>query len=209
MDKKNEKKVMAKEALKVINELEETTRMENVIKDNKIEFKVKDKIFRVRKPNLTEQQDANKFRRKRYIELVNDDSFLFRKQWIKKYKVKGIDIEKMDAEIHQKQKEMEALLLRLAKLDNVKEIEKIKKDVLKLRDEQYEISIEKTDFLAYSIEDQLLISVNSYITYLVLEYKDKEKWDKYFESYKKFQESEEKELVNKAYYYINHLIYSK
>ena len=209
MDKKKEKQVLAKEALKVINELEDTVRMENVIKDNKIEFKVKDKVFRVRKPNLTEQQDANKFRRKRYIELVNDDSFLFRKQWIKKYKTKGIDIEKMDAEIHQKQKEMETILLRLAKLDNVKEIEKIKKDVEKLRDEQYAISIEKTDFLAYSIEDQLLISINSYITYLVLEHKDKEKWIKHFESYKKFEESEEKELLNKAYYYINHLIYSK
>jgi len=206
-EKKVEKQIIAKEALKAINELEETVRLENIIKDNKIEFKVKDKVFRVRRPNLIEQQEISRFNRKKYIELVNDDSFLFRKQWIKKYKDKGIDIKKMEDDVRRLQGEIEQLLLRLAKSTDPSSIKKLKEEILKSRDKQFALSIEKTDLLSYSIEDQLLISVNAYTTYLILERKEKENWTKHFEDYKKFQESDNTDLLNKAFFFISHLIY--
>ena len=81
-EKKQEKVTMAKEALKAMKELEDSVRLENIVKDNKIEFKSGDKTFRVRKPNLEEQEEIDEVRRKKYLGLVRDDSYLFKKQWI-------------------------------------------------------------------------------------------------------------------------------
>lgn len=209
MEKKKElqKKEIAKEALKAISELEQSVQIETVIKDNKIEFKVGKDMFRVRKPNLAEQQEIGDIRRKKYLEFVDDDSYLFKKQWIEKYKKKGIDIDKMETDIVRMQNEIKKLLLRLAEVSDKKSIEQLKKEIFELRDKQYEISIEKTDLLSHSIEDQLTIYANSYSTYLVLEKKDGDKWIKYFKSYEDFEKSDEGELISKSFYYINLLIY--
>ena len=83
----------------------------------------------------------------------------------------------------------------------------LKDEILKLRDKQYNVSIEKTDLLSHSIEDQLVMFVNSYTTYLVLERSEGDKWAKHFDKYEKFLVSENADLISKAYYYINYLIY--
>ena len=216
MSEKKEKQQIAKEALKVINELEQSVKLENAIKDNKIEFLVKDIKYRVRKPTPDEQIIGEKERRKKYAELVDDDSYFFRKQWVEKYKKKGIDIDKMDIEIRSLQKEIELLLLRLAKSVAPEDIKKLEKEINKLRNKQYDLSIEKTDLLSYSIEDSLLVYVNSYMTWLVLEkfWKDEDikegdsNWVKVYDKYEDFLNSQNIELINRAFYYINSLIYS-
>jgi len=205
--KKKEKQLMAKEGMKAISELEETVKMENVIKDNKIVFESGGKSFRVRKPTLSEQQEIDTIRRKKYGELVRDDSFMFRKQWIEIYKKKGIDINKMDDDISRIQDDLRSLLLRLAKTAEPKAIKMLKDEIQKIKDKLYNLSIEKTDLLVYSIEEQLTIHVNSYITYVVLEWKEKDKWVKCFESYKSFEESENDDLIRKAFYFMNTLMY--
>ena len=205
--KKNEKHLMAKEGMKAITELEDSLKMENVIKDNKIVFNVKGKSFRVRKPDLSEQQEIDTIRRKKYLELVRDDSFMFRKQWVEILKKKDIDINKMDEEILKIQDALRGLLLRLAKTAEPKSVKLLKEEINKSRDKLYNLSIEKTDLLVYSIEDQILIHVNSYTTYIILESKKEDKWVKYFDSYESFEKSKDDELIGKAFKFINDLMY--
>jgi len=202
-----ERKEIAKEALKALAEIEETVRMENLVKDNKIEFKIDDKTYRVRKPEFAERQEIDAVRRKKYLAFVKDETYLFRKQWIAQYKTKGIDIEAMENKVRALDAEIKDVLLRLAKSQEPKDITLLKEQILKLRDEQFNTSIEVTDLLSHSIENQLMIFVNSYTTYLVLEKKVEDKWIRAYNDYEEFMKSEDK-AIEQAFYYINMLIYS-
>lgn len=206
-----EKKVkQAKELAKTITDIEKINKVENMVKSNKIVFDVDKKNYRVRKPTYKEQEEADTYRRKKYLEYVNDDTMLFRKQWIDKYKTKGKDINAMENKMKSLQAEIETMLLRLAKIGDKKAVETMKAKIMNLKEEQAIINIEKTDLLAYSIEDKLLLEVNSYITYLVLEKEiEKDKYEKVFKSYEEFMNSEENTLINSSFYYINFLIYSQ
>lgn len=208
-EKKVEKVVMAKEVLKAMQELEDSVRLEDIIKDNKIEFKSGDKTFRVRRVNLEEQQEVDDIRRKKYLELVRDDSYLFKKQWIETYKKKGIDIDKIETDMKRIEDEVRRLLLRMAKMTDKKGIGEIKDQILKSRDELYVLSIEKTDLLSYSIEDQTFIHAKSYTAYLILERKDEDKWLKHFKDFEEFQKTEDQDLIGKLFYYYDVLIYSE
>lgn len=205
MDK--EKKIIAKEALQTLAEIEATTKMEELVKDNKIEFKIGEKTFRVRKPSFVERQDIDNARRKEYLRLISDDSYFFKKQWIDKYKVKGIDINAMETKIKSYQGEIEQLLLRLATAVEPKDVETLKKEIYKIRDEQFSLSMEMTDLLSFSIEDMLVLFVNSYTTYKVLEQKIGEDWKKLFENYEEFKKSDSK-AIEHAFMYISYLIYT-
>ena len=207
MDKKENKKAIKEDFLKTIVDLEEHAELERILKKNEIIFRIGDKTYRVRKPNYEEQLDIEKFRRKKYLDFFSDDTMLTRKQWMEKYKTKGIDLLKMDEDIIKLQNEIEALMLRLAKTTNEQDIKKLKEEILKLRNKQVDINIEKTDFLSYSIEDQLMIAVNSYFTYMVLEIKEVDNWKRMFANYKEFSQSNNTALISKAFYYINYLIY--
>ena len=205
---KIEKQQLAKEGMKAISEIEESMKLENLIKDNAVEFKSGEITYRIRKPNYTEQQEIDTERRKKYIKFVSDDSYLFRKQWIEKYKKKGIDINKMSNDILKLQDEVKSLLLRLAKTSTPSSVEQLKKEITRLRDKQYSLSIEKTDLLSFSIEDQLTIFVNGYATYVVLEKKEKDKFVKVYKDYTAFCSSSDSDLIGKSFYYINFLMYS-
>ena len=204
---KNEKKELAKRQLKVLNDLEESMATEHIIKNNAIRFKSGDKQFRVRKPNFIERQEVFTIQRKKYLELIQDDSMLFKKQWVGLYKKKDIDIIKMEVEMKNIQAEMEALLLKLVKVDDAKAIGNIKNEITDLRRKMWDINVEKTDLLQHSIEDQLLLFVNSYTSYLMLEVKDEDNWSKYFKTYDDFQNCKNDDLITKVFDYMSHLIY--
>lgn len=205
---KENKMQIAKEGIKALNELEEQIQLEEIIKDNRIEFKLDNKTFRIKKPNIEMQQKVGAYRRKKYIEFVSDDTYLFRKQWIEKYKAKGIDIEKMEHKINELQSEIKNLLLKLAQTKDPKAIKELKAEITKLREEQFKVNIEKTDYLAHSIEEQLTIQINLYSIFLMLEVNQNNEWVRYFKTYKDFENSDDNVLINKAIYYSNMLIYS-
>jgi ribonucleotide reductase alpha subunit len=204
MDK--EKKVIAKEALQALAEIEDTTRMETLVKDNKIEFIIDEKIYRIRKPSFVERSEIDTARRKEYLRLIADDSYFFRKTWIDKYLKKGIDINAMESKVKGYQGEIEAVLLRLAVAVEPKDIDLLKKEIYSLRDAQFSLSMEVTDLLAHSIENQLLVFTNSYTTFVVLEEKVGEEYKKLFESYADFMASDSK-VIEQSFLYINYLIY--
>jgi len=205
------KREMAQKLLKTINELDMGNEVERKIKDNKIVFKVAGKIYRVRRPTYEEQMKSEKFRRTKYVELVNDKSMLFRKQWTAKYKEKGIDLDKMDVDVVTLQNKIESIMLRLAKTQNEKDVKKLRDEIVELRTNQAMISVEKTDLLSYSIEDQLMIAVNSYYAYLLLEKPEEDKDDKWirvFDKYEEFTNSQDTDLINKTYRHVSDLIYT-
>lgn len=205
MDK--EKRIIAKEALKALAEIEETTKMENLVKDNKIEFVVEGTTYRIRKPSFVERQEVDTSRRKKYLEFINDASFYFKRQWVDKYKGKGIDIIVMEHKVKSYQGEIEQLLLRLATAVEPKDVETLKKEIYAIRDEQFSLSMEITDLLAHSIENQLMVYTNAYTTYTVLEKKDGELWTRVYGSYDEFMKTDS-EVINQAFLYINYLIYT-
>ena len=211
MDNKEKvnKQQLAQEGLKALQEIEQELQMEHIIKDNKIEFKSNKNVYRVRKPTLVEQKEAEKIKRKKYIELVSDDSYLFKKQWIEKYKKKGLDVAKKEKRVRDINFEIKALLLKLAKTAEKKSVDTLVKEVEKLRKEQRDVAIEVADLLNYSIESQLTLFVNSYVTYLVLEKKEGNTWKKVYNSYNDFETSEDEMLLSQAFHYINYLMYGE
>jgi len=205
----NNKEEIAKKVSKTLQELSDSVAFENIIKDNKIEFVIKDVQYRVRKPNLCEQEIADKEKNRKYVELINDDNCLFREQWIEKYKSKGIDIEKMESKIRQLETEIEKILLKLATVSNEADVDLLKSEIEILRNEQIDLTIKKTDLLSYSIEDKLLYHVNTYVTYLVLEKKENDKYTKVFDSFEEFSSSKNSALINKSFYCINLIVYNQ
>lgn len=188
--------------------IEQTQEVEELIKNNQLVFPVDGQNYKVRKLVYAEQMEVEKFRRKKYLEFMNDDQMLFRKQWIEKYLKKGINIDDMDKKISELQAEIDGLLMRLATTSQNSEVEKLKTEILLLKNKQAEVSIEKTDLLMNSIEDQLMIAINSYYAYMALEHEiEKDKWERAFKTYDEFLNSNNQELLNKTFYFVNLLIY--
>jgi hypothetical protein len=198
---------IAKDALKAIQEIEDQVKVENLIKDNKIEWKDGDKTYRVRKPSFAERQEADGARRKKYLEMITDNTYLFKKQWVELYKNKGINIGEKEKQIQFYQSDIKTLLLRLATAELPNDVQLLKTEVLKLRAQQITVSMEVTDLLSHCIEDQLMLYVNSYITYLVFEEKDGDNWVRIYKSFDEFQKSSDK-CIDNAFSYMSYLIYS-
>ena len=205
---KTSRKELAKELAKTISELGQIDEMERIIKDNKIPFTVKDQKYQVRRPNYEEQLELEKFRRQKYFGFLNDPNTLFRKQLVEKLKSKDVDIEKMEEEMIQLEAKKETIQFNMAKTANEIGVEKLKKSIAEIELEQSIISIEVTDLLSYSIEAQLTNEANSYYTYLVLEKEiSKDKFIRLFKTYEDFLKSKKVDIINRAFYCANRLIY--
>ena len=118
-----------------------------------------------------------------------------------KYKKKGVDIGAMDKQVmtletkkHQYQLKLGELLAKQAKNSD---LETFRDEISKINEEQVGISIRKTNLLQYSVEQQALIYVYAYLTFLITEKYVNEIWVKAFNTYDDFLDSPE-ELINKA-----------
>jgi len=212
MDKKNKKDLtkdeLATEFVKTLGNLEQTDEVEKMIADNVIEFELKDVKYHVRQLTFEENGGLEKFRRTKYLEFLDDKTMKFQKQWIKLYKDKGIDILGMEQKIRDNIQKENQLMIKLATTADKDRVEELKAEIIAIRTESATINIEKVDYLSYSIEDQMMISVNSYFTFLVLEtLKDKE-WKRVYSSFDEFNKSKNSTLLTKAFQYVNSIIYS-
>jgi hypothetical protein len=207
MEDKNKNEI-AKSALKALVDLEEKTNLETLVKDNVIRFVINKQEYRLRRPTQADQEDANAYRGNEYLKLMNDDNALFKEQWIERYKKKGIDIKKMEAKVREYNQQIKDLLMKLATAKTPKNIEILKKEIEALKEKQFEISIKLTDLLSYSIEDQLNIRTTTYLCYLVLEKKEKDKWVKAYKDLQLFKTETDARITNQALYFINYLIYN-
>ena len=123
---KKDKEKIAQEVSQKMKEMNEVERIEDLLKDNKIEFELNETKYRVRKPIYREREQARKSKNVKYLELLNDDTYMLKDQLIDIYRKKGIDINKMEAKIVNLQNEIEKLQVRLATSSDQKSIDLLK-----------------------------------------------------------------------------------
>jgi formaldehyde-activating enzyme involved in methanogenesis len=201
------------EVTKAIKEVSDMTDFDNIITNNFVEFKSENKNYRVRQPNWEETDLANKAKMIKYREMVNEKDekgqpvYLFKKEWEKLLNKQGFNIEEQE----RKQKEIQATIndlnLRLATAEAKSIVDSIIKEIEELKQDSYDILLDITDKLQFSIEDQLRIFSNTYLTYLVLEEKKEDKWIRTFSSFEEFNKCQKNDLLTKAMYILSSLIY--
>lgn len=198
------------EIIKKASERLELTRntsiYEELLKDNIISFKVKDKKYRVRRLTLFEKQELLQKKAEKFGELINKPNWKFREQITEEVKKKGFDIDKIDKEVVRLQVEIDNLLETLAKISEETKIQTLKNQINTLSYKQAQISQQKTNLFQFSIEDYLEFYVKSYFGYLVTEIENEDKWIKAFKSYEEFLNSNEFEVIKYIATYIDYLI---
>jgi len=177
------------------------TRIEDMLSNNNVEFESDNVRYRVRKLSYKEKQCAYEKQVEKVTELLSNDKYDMEEILKEKYKKKGIDIVEMDKQMltlenkkHQYQLKLGELLTKQAKDSD---LDVFKNEITKLNEEQISISIRKTNLLQYSIEQQALIYVYSYLTFLITEKYENDVWVKAFKTYDDFVNAEE-ELIHKA-----------
>jgi len=194
------------EATKIIAEMNKDSdlnRVEEMIKENKITFSYEEKQYRVRVLNIREKEELDGLRRKKFGQLMQDKDILLEKDLIKVYKERGIDIDKIDAEIKKLETHNDSLYLKCGEAISKNESETILKSY---RDQIYEIDMikipifnaQKTLLLEFSLENQLLNYVAMIITYLSLDILEDGIWKRLFSTFEEFQNYNNEELINKA-----------
>jgi len=213
---KKTKEELTKEVTEQLAQLNEREQLEGLIKDNKIEFEVDGKKYRVRKPTQGERLAVQKARNKKYIELLKDDSYMLKEQLVEIYKKKGIDIEERELKIKDLTYEIEDIQVKLDNTVNKDSIKVLKKAIDDKRQEQSKISIGISELLEACIEVELLEFGNLYLIYTILEkfYDGKviegdSNWIKCFKNYEEFLATENEELVLQAVCNLSLLIYKQ
>jgi len=195
---------IAKKALEALQNLEAETEIEDEVKNNQIVFKSGETTYRVRIPSSEETEDISRFRRKKYIEFLDDDSYIFEADLKAKLKKKNVDISKIDDKIATLSKKIKKKFLELSTCqvdDTAKELEK---EILDMKEQVFIEVRKKSNWLANSLENQLMVETSSYTIYLVLEKKvkvkkEETKWERVFKSYEDFNKSKNTDLMAKAY----------
>ncbi|KKM96145.1 hypothetical protein LCGC14_1181050 [marine sediment metagenome] len=192
-----------RELTKQLKEIEDIAEMENLIKDNVIAFKFEEINYRIRKPSPQEKRDINDKRRIKYLELLKDDKYMLKEQWIEVYKKKGVNIREIDEKLIALQNKHEILLLQLATVDSKGAVEDLKNDIIDIKEQQTAISFRKSELLQYSLEDVLDEYLRTYSAYLVLEKEEKKEWIKAFKAYEDFMGQKDDKLFARALYFLN------
>jgi len=193
------------DAKKIVEDMAKETelsRIEELIKDNRITFDYKEKKYRVRLLNLAEKQELDELRRKYFGRLLKDKDVLLEKDLIIQYKERGMDIEEIDDQIKKLNAEDLDLQVKLGESISKNEGEAIlksyKEQIEELRAKRQILDTQKNLLLQFSLENSLLNYVAQVITYLSLDMKKDDKWQRMFDSLDAFQTYEDGELINKA-----------
>lgn len=201
-----ERKEQIQEVYKRLDEINDLSEIENLVKNNTVEFNKDNVFYRIRQLNQLEVRELGEKTRKKYLDLINDETYLFKKNWIDIYKKKDIDIVALESKIKNLNSETEKLLLRLAISNEPKEIDTIKKEIEENKNEIYNLSVEVAGYLQYSIEEQIKIYGMAYQTYLMFEVKDGDNWKRAFDTFESFSESKD-DIVVTATYYASYIIH--
>lgn len=193
------------EAEKIVKSMEseiELSKMEELIKDNKITFDYKDNKYRVRLLNLKEKEELDQLRRKKFGQLMRDKDILLEKDLIVQYKERGIDIDELDSQIKITNAEELDLQMKLgesiSKNENEITLKTYKNQIEELRTRKQIFNTQKNLLLTFSLENSLLNFVAQVITYLSLEEKKDDRWQRMFQTLEMFQTYEDEELIDKA-----------
>lgn len=204
MDKKVREELRHEEAKKILDSMNEEYnigKVQEMIKDNQIEFTYEEKEYRVRLLTAKEKDELDYLRRKKYGQLIQDRDILLEKDLIVVYKERGLDISELDVEIKKISKQIAELNYKLgASLANKSGdtvLKTYEEDIKKLTAQLYEIMIKKNHLLEYSLENQLNNYVAKITSYLSLDIKIEDKWIRAFNSLDDYMNTSDK-LINLA-----------
>lgn len=193
----------AKEILEKMNKETDLVNVENMIKDNKVIFKHKDQTYQVRLLTMLEKEELDELRRKKFGQLIQDKDILMEKDLIRVYKERGIDIEVLNKQIQELESEEIAVSIKLGELLTKKEtpesiLEEYKNKILNIQYQKNVIMIQKTHLLEFSLETQLWNYVAKLITYLSLDIKNEDKFERCFKTLDTFMDYNDEILISKA-----------
>ncbi len=193
------------QAAKIVDDMNkelELSRIEELIKDNKIAFDYNDKKYRVRLLNLKEKEELDILRRKKFGQLLRDKDILLEKDLIIQYKERGINIDEIDNQIKKIDSEDIELNFKLGESISKNENEIILKtyeeQIKALRIQKNILQTQKNLLLEFCLENTLLNYVAQVITYLSLEEQKDNKWQRMFNYLDEFQVYEDIKLIDKA-----------
>ena len=189
-----------KQLQEVLKELKKDELNPDLIQDNKIHFKYKDDIYRVRLPNQKEHSNANSYKNTKYVQLLKQDDTLTIKQLVTLLKEKqDIDIDVMDKDAAKLEDELTQVYLTLAKKKDTetKAIEDLKKKLEEIRNKRLTIVMEKAGYLAPAIENQVQDDYYRFLTSfctekLVKKEGDKEDWNQVWMSFEDYEKDNSK-----------------
>ncbi len=179
--------------------------VEDITRDNKMEFTYEGVKYRIAKPNYEQKQQIYRERVKKFTELLKDSSFSLEKDLKKTYLLRDIDIESMTNKIKVLQAKKEDIQFKLGELLKVDASEKdcniLKSEIESIVQEQTNIALEKQSYLEFSIENQVTLHMYNFMTYLITEKQTGENWSKAFKNFDEFMKSDEN-LVGKLAFLI-------
>jgi hypothetical protein len=193
------------DAERIVESMEKETelsKVEELIKDNKISFEHEGNKYRVRLLNLAEKEELDLLRRKKFGQLIKDKDILLEKDLIIQYRERGMDINEIDIQIKKLDAEDMDQSLKLGESISKNEGETIlnsyKDQILDLRTQKQVLRTQRTLLLEFSLENQLLNYVAQVITYLSFDKFENDKWQRMFKNLSDFQNYEDTKLVDKA-----------
>lgn len=151
------------DAAKIVKSMEhetELSKVEELIKENKITFKHEEKTYRVCLLNLAEKEELDMLRRKKFGQLIKDKDILLEKDLIITYKERGINIDEIDDKIKKLDAEDLDIQIKLGESIAKNESEAIlkgyKDQIQNLRFQKQILKTQKTLLLEFCLENQLL-----------------------------------------------------
>jgi len=201
--KENVREEEAKKLLNEINESGDLNIVDEMLKNNQIEFEIKDKKYRVRLLNLKEKIDLDILRRKKFGQLIQDKDILLEKDLIKVYKERGINIEEIDDKMNKIKTEVNTKQILLgesiAKNDGETILKTYADQIKNLNDELNILFLQRLTLLEFSLENQLLNYIAQIITFLSTDVMNEEGYyRRMWKTVEEFIDSSENDLKNKA-----------
>jgi hypothetical protein len=209
----SEKRMVAEEIVKEMEENFQLSKIEELIKDNAIQFDYNEKKYRVRLLGMSEKDELDSLRRKKFNSMLQEKdeqgNYVYLKEvaLIKILKERGdVDIEAIEDKINKLNAEAVNLQLRLgeaiSKNDNELVLNTYKDQIEEiLKHKIPTLRTEKNLWLGFSLENALLSFVSQVITYLSSEVLEEDKWVKVYKSFKEFQENNDETLMNQLAMY--------
>jgi len=193
------------EAKKIVNEMDKEitlSKAEDLVRDNKIEFEHSGQQYRVRLLNMKEKNELELMRRKKFGQLILDKDILLAKDLRAALQTRGIDLDDLDNQIQKLDAQYKQVSLQLGESLSKNEGDTILKSyeekITLIKEEKDTLVTQKMLLLNDSLENHLESYVYQVVSYLALEKKVDEKWEKSFASFDDFLVCADEELINKA-----------
>lgn len=213
MDQIKKEELHNEEVKKILDDMQEQYQIDKIadlIKDNKIEFSYDDKDYRVRLLNTKEKDELDMIRRRKFGQLLKDKDILLEKDLIIAYQEKGINISEIDTQIKHLNIQINDLNYKLGEAlvktpgDTI--LNTYKQDIINLTRQLYELTIQRSHLLEFSLENHLQQFVAQAISYLCLDIKIEDKWTRAFNNLDDFLTQDDR-LVNLVAMYSMYLHY--